>query len=107
MQTFAKKDKRITESIVKFDGFDYKSRFTENFKEGNKAKFLEEFTDTNNGNVRKNIHTLNIKSLEETEKTFLSTVNLKLIVKNIYRMFVITINICIFCRKNIKNKQIK
>ena len=70
LQTFAKKDKRITESIVKFDGFEYKSRFTENFKEGNKAKFLEEFTDTNNGNVRKNIHTLNIKSLKDTEKLF-------------------------------------
>lgn len=70
MQTFAKEGKRITESVVKFDGFDYKSRFTENFKEGNKAKFLEEFTDNNSGNVRKNIHSLEMPSIDDTEKLF-------------------------------------
>tara|TARA_B100000674_G_scaffold404419_1_gene350805 strand:+ start:21 stop:941 length:921 start_codon:yes stop_codon:yes gene_type:complete len=70
MQTFAKKGERITESIVKFEGFDYKSKFTENFKEGNKAKFLEEFTDKNNGNVRKNVHSLEMLSISDTEKLF-------------------------------------
>ena len=70
IQEFAKKDKRITESVVKFDGFDYKSRFTENFKNDNKSKFLEEFTDTENGNVRKNIHSLEMRSIDDTEKLF-------------------------------------
>lgn len=66
-QVLAKDNKRITESIVKFKGFDYKSNFKQN---GDKALFTEIFTDTASGNIRKNIHNLTIYTKEDYEKMF-------------------------------------
>lgn len=69
-QTYAKE--RITNSLVKFRSFRYKSDFiappptqtktkneptTKNTGEKNIAKFIEKFTDDKTGKVRENIHT--------------------------------------------------
>jgi SAM-dependent methyltransferase len=56
-QKYAKK--RITNSIVKFDDFQYKADFKMN-KERNIAEFEEVFKDDATGNVRKNNHMLHM-----------------------------------------------
>ena len=64
-QKFAKK--RITNSLVKFNNFQYKANF-ELFKNKNKATFTETFKDDATSNVRQNIHTFYIP----TQKYILS-----------------------------------
>ena len=68
-QYLAKKGTRITNSYVKFEGFDYKANFIEKFNK-NKAEFIEEFTNDDTKNTRKNVHKLNMMSLEEYKKLF-------------------------------------
>jgi len=64
-QKFAKK--RITNSIVKFNHFQYKADF-KYLPEQNLSRFEETFKDDKSGNVRKNIHTFYM----ETQKEILS-----------------------------------
>ncbi len=66
-QVYAKKGDRITESIVKFKTFDYKSNFKQ---EGKNAYLTEVFTDKNTGNIRQNIHKLLMYTKEDYEKMF-------------------------------------
>lgn len=64
-QKYAKK--RITNSLVKFHGLQYKADFK--YKpEKNKAEFEETFKNDSNGNVRKNAHTFHM----ETQKNILA-----------------------------------
>lgn len=58
-------DKRITNSVVKFDKFDYKCNYEFN---GDVAKMVETFKDKENENVRQNEH----KLFMEPQKTILS-----------------------------------
>ena len=59
--------KRITNSVVKFYDFQYKSNFRME-KDKNKCYFEETFKDDATGNVRKNVHTLYM----DTQKNILS-----------------------------------
>ena len=64
-QKYAKK--RITNSLVKFNNFQYKANF-ELKKSENKATFTETFKDDATKNIRQNVHTLHIP----TQKKILS-----------------------------------
>ena len=68
-QNFAKKDERITKSLVKFKGYKYEAEFKDDFKK-DKGYFNEIFTDDNTGHIRKNIHTLLMKNRNDYEKMF-------------------------------------
>ena len=68
-QKFAKKDERITKSLVKFKGYKYEAEFKDDFKK-DKGYFNEIFTDDNTGHIRKNIHTLLMKNRNDYEKMF-------------------------------------
>jgi SAM-dependent methyltransferase len=68
-ETFAKKGERITTSVVKFKGFKYEADFKEDYT-NNTATFNEIFTADGSGKIRKNVHSLKIKSIDEYTKMF-------------------------------------
>ena len=69
-QKFMKEGERYTKSLVKFNGYKYEADFKEDY-ENNKGIFSETFTDDNTGHIRKNVHTLLMKSRKQYEKMFL------------------------------------
>lgn len=54
---------RVTDTLVEFDDFQYKSNYR--FDTGNKMVFKETFTDKQNGNIRQNEKTLNMENIPE------------------------------------------
>ena len=56
------------ESLIRFNGFDYKSKFVKDYKNDN-ANLYETITKKN-GNVRKNTHQLKIHTIEHYKSLF-------------------------------------
>ena len=75
-QKFMKEGERITKSLIKFNGYKYEVDFKEDY-ENNKGIFSEIFTDDDTGHIRKNVHTLLMKSRKQYEKMFLDVQDLK------------------------------
>jgi len=71
-QTFAKPGVRITESVVKFDGFDYNAKYIDKnrVEHDGEVEFEEIFTNRMTKQIRKNSHKMTILDISAYEEMF-------------------------------------